>query len=61
MNICDPKFKWVPPVHTDVSKTWARFGFRPTTEKERLARQEKDKKELATVLPIAKRKHGGTK
>lgn len=39
MNLLDPRFKYIPAVKTNVAETFARFGFRPTTEEERRARQ----------------------
>jgi hypothetical protein len=42
MRLLDPRFRYVPAAHTDVSSTWRRFGFRPTTDSERRARQRTD-------------------
>jgi hypothetical protein len=39
MKMLDTKFRYVPSAHTNVVATWKRFGFRPTTEAERRARQ----------------------
>jgi hypothetical protein len=39
MRLLDRGFKYVPSMSTDVGATWRRFGFRPTTERERRARQ----------------------
>ena len=39
MRLLDPRFKYIPAARTDVSATWRRFGFRPTTEAERRARK----------------------
>jgi hypothetical protein len=39
MRLLDPRFRYIPAARTDVSVTWRRFGFRPTTESERRARQ----------------------
>jgi hypothetical protein len=39
MRLLDPRFKYVPSGRTDILATWRRFGFRPTTEAERRARQ----------------------
>jgi hypothetical protein len=39
MKILDPRFKYTPSLHTNIVSTWKRFGFKPTTEAERLARQ----------------------
>ena len=39
MRILDQKFRYVPSEATNVAATWKRFGFRPTTDVERRARQ----------------------
>ena len=39
MRLLDQRFRYIPAAKTDVSATWRRFGFRPTTESERRARQ----------------------
>ena len=39
MRILDQRFRYVPSEATNVAATWKRFGFRPTTEAERRARQ----------------------
>jgi hypothetical protein len=39
MRLLDRRFKYVPSAKTDIAATWRRFGFRPTTEAERRARQ----------------------
>jgi hypothetical protein len=39
MRILDARFKYTPSLHTNIVSTWKRFGFKPTTEAERLARQ----------------------
>jgi hypothetical protein len=39
MRLLDRKFKYVPSAKTDIAATWRRFGFRPTTDAERRARQ----------------------
>ena len=39
MRLLDPRFRYTPAANTDVSMTWRRFGFRPTTDSERRARQ----------------------
>jgi hypothetical protein len=41
MKITDPRFKWIPSAKTDITKTWKRNGWKPTTEAERAARQRK--------------------
>ncbi len=39
MRLLDQRFRYIPSASTDVAATWRRFGFRPTTESERRARQ----------------------
>jgi hypothetical protein len=39
MRLLDPRFKYIPAARTDVAATWRRFGFRPTTDAERRARE----------------------
>lgn len=39
MRLLDANFEYVPSAKTNVAATWRRFGFRPTTEAERRARQ----------------------
>ena len=39
MRLLDQRFRYIPAAKTDVAATWRRFGFRPTTESERQARQ----------------------
>ena len=41
MRIYDTRFKYTPSVGTNIVSTWKRFGFKPTTESERLARQRR--------------------
>jgi hypothetical protein len=41
MSILDSRFKYTPSLHTNILSTWKRFGFKPTTEAERLARQRR--------------------
>ena len=41
MSILDPRFKYTPSISTDVWSTWTKFGFRPTSDAERIARQSK--------------------
>jgi hypothetical protein len=41
MSITDPSFNYTSSLKTDVLSTWKRFGFRPTSEAERIARQKK--------------------
>ena len=46
MNILDPRFKYTSSISTNVSRTWRKFGFTPTTEAERIARQRKCNEEF---------------
>ena len=39
MRLLDPRFKYISSAKTDISATWRRYGFRPTTDAERRARQ----------------------
>jgi hypothetical protein len=39
MRIYDARFKYTPSMNTNIVSTWKKFGFKPTTEAERLARQ----------------------
>jgi hypothetical protein len=41
MRLLDARFKYTPSTMTNVASTWRRFGYRPTTEKERNARQRR--------------------
>jgi hypothetical protein len=41
MRLLDAKFKYVPSNSTNITTTWKRFGYRPTTEAERRARQSR--------------------
>lgn len=54
MRLLDRNFKYVPAAETDVASTFRRFGFRPTTEKERRAR-------IADHLPAARKLAGVTR
>ncbi|HSQ05103.1 MAG TPA: hypothetical protein VLN59_13755 [Burkholderiales bacterium] len=63
MRLLDAKFKYTPSTSTNVATTWRRFGFRPTTEAERSARQRRIDTEASplsgaevTQLQAAKRK-----
>ena len=40
MSILDPRFKYTSALSTNVMSTWKKFGFTPTTEAERIAREE---------------------
>lgn len=42
MRLLDPRFKYIPAARTDVTATWRRFGFRPTTDAERRSRKSRD-------------------
>jgi hypothetical protein len=68
MRIYDARFKYTPSTSTNIVSTWKRFGFKPTTESERLARQRRallreEETEAAgasvTQLDSAKRKVRG--
>jgi hypothetical protein len=41
MRIYDARFKYTPALSTNIMATWKRFGFKPTTEAERMARQRR--------------------
>ena len=56
MNLTDPRFKWVRPENTNVSATWKKHGWKPTTEAERKARQERAEEPKATITDITSRK-----
>ena len=66
MRILDAKFKYTPSIGTNIVSTWKKFGFKPTTEAERLARQRRNKQETSghtasvTRLDSAKRKSRNT-
>jgi hypothetical protein len=49
MRLLDSRFKYVPSTSTNVASTWRKFGFRPTTDAERSARQRR----LQTGMPSA--------
>jgi hypothetical protein len=49
MRLLDSRFKYVPSTSTNVASTWRKFGFRPTTDAERSARQRR----LQTGTPSA--------
>jgi hypothetical protein len=53
MRILDSRFKYTPSVSTNIVSTWKRYGFRPTTEAERLARQRRTLGEKARGLTSA--------
>lgn len=54
-RILDPEFKYTSSAGTDISETWKRFGFKPTTKADRAARR-KPKPLPKNVQPMAKRK-----
>lgn len=62
MRLLDSRFKYIPSASTNVSQTWRKFGFRPTTDAERSARQRRLQAPAAapsaevTPLQISKRK-----
>ena len=39
-RLLDPDFKYVPAAAQDVTDTWKRHGFKPTTQAERIARRK---------------------
>lgn len=51
-RLLNPDFKWTSAAATDVTATWKRHGFKPTTERERAARQ---KQSVQPVLPPSPR------
>lgn len=51
MRLLDPRFKWTPAASTNVTNTWKKHGFKPTTEAERAARQKKLQDDDATPAP----------
>jgi hypothetical protein len=51
MRLLDPGFRYVPATRTDIRATWQRFGFRPTTEAERRARQRSLETGAASAPP----------
>ena len=64
MRLLDAKFKYTPSMSTNIVSTWKKFGYKPTTEAERLARQRRTRNEATqgarsasiTQLNSAKRK-----
>jgi hypothetical protein len=64
MRIYDARFKYTPSLNTDIASTWRKFGFKPTTEAERIARQRRLYGDATTTassasvtkLDLAKRK-----
>ena len=41
MGIFDARFKYTPSTSTNIVSTWKRYGYKPTSEAERLARQRR--------------------
>ncbi len=41
MRLLDQRFKYIPSTSTNIVETWKRHGYKPTTEAERRARQNK--------------------
>jgi hypothetical protein len=56
-SILDTSFSYVPAAATAVDKTWRRFGWRPTTEQERLERQAA-KSTRHLIVSIVDQMHG---
>jgi hypothetical protein len=50
MRLLDPGFRYVPSANTNVAATWKRFGYRPTTDAERRARQNRAAAEGAGAM-----------
>jgi hypothetical protein len=62
MRLLDARFKYTPSTSTNVVSTWRKFGFRPTTEAERNARQRRVERqtlspaaEITTLQPARRR------
>lgn len=55
MGLLDPRFRYVPAAATDVTSTWRRFGFKPTTETERRQRRQHDEPRSALPAELAPR------
>ena len=56
-RLLDPAFKWTGSASVDVTETWRKHGFRPTTDSERRARR-KPKPMPANVRALPKRAKG---
>lgn len=56
MRLLDPRFKYVPSSATDITATWRKFGFKPTTESERRARLRKEAPGAELAPPRAHRR-----
>ena len=52
MSIFDPSFNYTPSISTDVASTWRKFGFKPTSEADRVARDEKRAALYAPRTPL---------
>jgi hypothetical protein len=50
MRIYDSRFKYTPSMNTNIVATWERFGFKPTTEAERAARQRRSYGTIKTAV-----------
>lgn len=38
-SILNPNFRYIPPANTDITETWRKHGWQPTTPEQREARQ----------------------
>lgn len=54
-RLLDPRFKYRNSAQTDVLETLKRFGFKPTTDEERKAAQER-LHGTASVTPITRKR-----
>ena len=41
MRLLDARFKYTPSTSTNIVSTWKRYGYKPTTDAERQARQRR--------------------
>jgi len=41
MRLLDARFKYTPSTNTNIVATWKRYGYKPTTDAERQARQRR--------------------
>jgi hypothetical protein len=55
MNILNPRFKYRNSQNTSVADTFRKFGFKPVTEAERKARQEKLHEPPANVTQLKRK------
>jgi len=65
MRLLDARFKYTPSTSTNIVATWKRYGYKPTTEAERQARQRRavglpGKDSSVVQLDGAKRMQRGT-